>query len=56
MVTVTKTEARLTVPVELPKHPDPIGTPPGGGEWTWDTQVGQWIRTDLPADAGAQQE
>lgn len=21
----------------------PIGTPPGGGEWTWDADAGGWV-------------
>lgn len=22
----------------------PVGTPPGGGEWTWDADAGAWVR------------
>lgn len=24
------------------KYPQPAGTPPGGGRWTWDTRAGLW--------------
>lgn len=32
-----------------PPHPHPVGTPPGGGVWRWDTQAGRWVSLDAPA-------
>lgn len=56
MVNATKTVARMTVPVEPAPYPQPTSTPPGGGEWTWDTQVGQWVPVGQPAADAAQSE
>lgn len=40
----------------------PIGTPPGGGRWTWDAQAAAWVplpepvTTDItPADQASQE-
>lgn len=27
----------------------PIGTPPGGGEWTWDAVAGAWVPVNTTA-------
>lgn len=29
-----------------PPHPEPVGTPPGGGRWSWDPWQGQWQPAD----------
>ncbi len=34
---------------------EPIGTPPGGGRWTWDAQTIQWVPLpDTPTPAPAE--
>lgn len=31
-------------PLEIgPPYPLPIGTPPGGGSWTWNVNTGLWV-------------
>lgn len=44
-----------TLPATAP-YPQPTSPPPGGGEWTWDTQAGQWVSLDQPAAPAAQSE
>lgn len=40
-----------STPPSDPPHPQPIGTPPGGGRWTWDPWQGRWQPADAaPAD------
>lgn len=29
-------------------YPIPVGTPPGGGRWTWDVTAGKWVSLDPP--------
>jgi len=31
-----------------PAFPHPVGTPPGGGLWRWDTHTGQWLLQNEP--------
>lgn len=40
-----------TSPADLPQDAHiPIGTPPGGGRWTWSAEARDWVpRQDEPA-------
>jgi hypothetical protein len=40
-----------TKPDPAPAAPaQPVGTPPGGGRWTWDAQAAQWVSLPDTAD------
>lgn len=44
-------EATTTTPTVDPSQP--IGTPPGGGSWTWDASRGGWVSLDQTQQPGA---
>ena len=46
----TGTEADTPV-ADVRDPAQPIGTPPGGGTWTWDVPAQQWVKVPPQGDA-----
>lgn len=41
--------AKQNKPADPDRNPaEPIGMPPGGGRWTWDIPLQQWVDLDAP--------